>query len=98
MACGGVLIMIKWMLMLEMKDLFRLGVENLFQKRGKKEGKDQYHDGTRRVVRETRLDTLTPEQSNWTEVYSSTPAKCDIAAPPPSAAFHNLTSRQWESR
>jgi hypothetical protein len=75
MACGGVLIMIKWMLVLEMKDKFRLGVENLFQKRGDKEGKD-HHDGTRRVVHETRLDTLTPEQSNWTEVYRSTP--CDV--------------------
>lgn len=85
--------MIKSMLMLEMKDRFRLGVEKVLQTREK----EQYHDGTRRVVHETRLDTLTPEQSNWTEVYSNREvphAKCDIAAPPPFAAFHNLTSRQ----
>ena len=35
--------------MLETKDRFRLGVENLFAK----EGKERYHDGILRVVHDT---------------------------------------------
>jgi hypothetical protein len=47
--CGGVLIMIKSMLMLDLKDRFQLGVEKRLQKRGK----NSTHDGTRRVVHDT---------------------------------------------
>jgi hypothetical protein len=50
--CGSILIMIKSMLMLEMKDRFQIGVEKRLQKRGK----NSTHDGTRRVVHDTDRD------------------------------------------